>query len=72
MSGRDLLLLFRNRLRHCVLAIVSAYPDRVSGAERGCVDLVIAKPFDVARILKLGRLSRELAEKRAEIRELSD
>ena len=72
MSGRDLLLLLHSRLRHSVVAVVSACPDRVAGAERGCVDLVIAKPFETERILRLARLARELAEKRAEIGELSD
>ena len=72
IGGDDILLLVRGRMPHSVVAIVSGDPQGVSEAQRRSAGLVMAKPFEADTILALGRLSRELAEKRAEITALGN
>ncbi|MDA0748117.1 MAG: response regulator [bacterium] len=73
LTGIDILPTLRTMLPHAVIAIVSAFvSESVTDVHREHADLVLQKPFEMERILKLYRLSEEMLERRSKIRALSE
>ena len=72
ISGLEILTVLRGSAPHSVIAIISAYTERITDEDTKYADLVLPKPFHVETIHHLAQLAREAAETRAAIRALSD
>ncbi len=73
ISGIDILPILRTLLPHAIITIISAYvADQVADVHREHADLVLQKPFKMDTLGALVPLARDIAEKRAAIRDLDE
>ena len=72
VSGLEILTVLRGAAPHSVIAIISAYAERITEEDTKYADLVLSKPFHVETIRTIAQLAREIAERRAALQALGD
>ena len=72
VSGLDALSVIRGLRPHAILAIVSAYVDDIDPEALSAADVVLSKPVSLEKFQKVLKLTQEIAERRASIREMGD